>query len=381
MPEGKITRFSTEAIFNEQYISAEESLDFLKNKDNFMTISKGLARELGNLGYAGEADELYRILRKKMKDQGVAPADATIKGWLFDNILPKRQLALKLCFALELSPEQAVQFLNRACFQNGFSLRSAEEIVYLYCLKYKKSFTHATALLQQLRDIDSVEADAELKGTKLIKEEQDKLPDDDRMLLLWLATRSINFTGQSQTAYDWYVSLKQAVVDAIRSSPGFSEIDKENPDSDTDYNDKEISYDKLLQYLYLDLDIVLRGKKRPEADFKSLKESGISDTLSGIPLPEQLKKIERKEIGVDREVLITLMFFSRFYNDYEEWEHPYDDFYADMNVCLDECGMGLLYPPNPFDWLILKCVNSLEADGEDPVVYFNEILGMSFGED
>jgi len=381
MLDGMITKFAREAIFSEEYISEKESLEFLTNIENFMTISKGIIRELERSGLSGSVDELYKILRLKMREQGVAPADATIKSWLMKNILPSRPFAIKICFALELTLESAVTFLNRACFQSGFSPRIAEEVIFYYCLKFGKPYSHAQYLYKLFKESDGSLSEEQIKGTQFIKNEQDQLQNNDTALINWLALRKSSFTEKSETAFNWYSLLKREVVDAIRSSPGFSDIDKENLESDIDVEEKDISYEKLLYYLYLDIPVVMRGTKKPEADFVSLKDSVISDILTGIPLPEQLKKIERREVSVDRKTLMTLFFFRCSFNDFADYESPYDYFYDNMNEILDDCNMGLLYPPNPFDWLILKSVNSLEVGGENSVVYFNEILKLSFGDE
>jgi hypothetical protein len=73
----------------------------------------------------------------------------------------------------------------------------------------------------------------------------------------------------------------------------------------------------------------------------------------------------------------VLLYFANYALD-----PPPDEFFGDfviaLNDTLDRCGYAKLYPANPFDWLILKCIRSLDHIEQDvdnnPVELFNEVL-------
>ncbi len=56
----------------------------------------------------------------------------------------------------------------------------------------------------------------------------------------------------------------------------------------------------------------------------------------------------------------------------------FGDFVIALNELLDRCGFAKLYPANPFDWLVLKSIRSLDhVDqelGDNPIELFNEVL-------
>jgi hypothetical protein len=73
----------------------------------------------------------------------------------------------------------------------------------------------------------------------------------------------------------------------------------------------------------------------------------------------------------------VLLYFANYALD-----PPPDEFFGDfviaLNDMLDRCGYAKLYPANPFDWLILKCIRSLDhtdqIKGDNPIELFNEVL-------
>lgn len=63
---------------------------------------------------------------------------------------------------------------------------------------------------------------------------------------------------------------------------------------------------------------------------------------------------------------------------FAEWQ--YDSFYDSLNDTLLRCNLPVLYPADPFDWLILKSARSLmrlDHAPADPIEYFNEVLKLS----
>jgi hypothetical protein len=72
----------------------------------------------------------------------------------------------------------------------------------------------------------------------------------------------------------------------------------------------------------------------------------------------------------------VLLYFANYALD-----PPPDEFFGDfviaLNEMLDRCGYAKLHPANPFDWIILKCIRSLDHTNQiaddNPVELFNEV--------
>lgn len=376
----------------ETYITEEESQKFLmENKENFMTFSKGIKRELAKLGCSGPDDVLYKEFYKRLKDHGVAPTDKTSKSWFYGTSAIKRENAIKVCFALEFSNDQAKIFLNDVCSENDFVFRDAHEIIFYYCLKYNKSFSDALELYKKYNDLPLLSNTKENISTKILKQDFIELPNNDEYLLTLLQINKQEFEVKSKTAYEWYRNLKNILIDQIEKDPDYirniSEI-KKSPDK------KSISNPVFIRSLLVGLPLVVEKKSDKSGNNKDLEE--IKKAVEGDPNKEKIlmqlaysqlnfvfknisldiNLIEKQEKAVPRELLILYRYFCQFYKlNPEETTNPYGTFYNDMNVILDECGMGRLYPKNPFDWLILTSIIDIN---NDPFLYFNEVIENSF---
>lgn len=389
----------TRLLFNEleeTYITEEESQKFLiENEENFMTFSKGIKRELAKLGCSGSDDVLYNEFYKRLKKHGVAPSKHSVsKGWFYGTSVIKRENAIKVCFALEFNHIDAKDFLNNVCSENDFIFRDAKEIIFYYCLKYNKSYSDALDLYQKYNDLPLLPNTKDNLSTKMIKQDFEKLPNNDEYLLNLLQINKQEFEIKSKTAYELYKDLKNILIDQIEKDPDYirnsSEI-RESPD------EKSMSNPVFIRSLLVGLPVVFNRKSETSDDnkeTKKIKEDIENETNKEKILMQlaysQLKfvfktisldinLIEKQEKAVPRELLILYRYFCQFYNfNPEETTNPYGTFYNDMNVILDECGMGRLYPKNPFDWLILTSIIDIN---NDPFLYFNEVIENSFKND
>ena len=68
------------------------------------------------------------------------------------------------------------------------------------------------------------------------------------------------------------------------------------------------------------------------------------------------------------------------------------DFIGQLDDLLNRCQLGVLYPANQFDWLILRSVRDIEiyredylricmTGKEDPLYNFKLVLELAFGDD
>jgi len=89
---------------------------------------------------------------------------------------------------------------------------------------------------------------------------------------------------------------------------------------------------------------------------------------------QHLGEIIKKEVLIDRFDLITLNFFIFSQNEkYKNNKKRFKDFVGITNEILNECSMGELYYPNPYECFLLMCIIS-----DDPFPNYSEVIEKSF---
>ena len=113
------------------------------------------------------------------------------------------------------------------------------------------------------------------------------------------------------------------------------------------------------------------------------KDTSFGDIMERFPQERYLSEMFRvPQTATDREHDTARKAFILLYFANYALDPPPDEFLGDFVLALetelDKCGYAKLYPANPFDWLILKCVRSLDhidqATDDNPIELFNEIL-------
>jgi len=150
---GDITQHAYDGF--EKYYEYDEMLGFLRDPANFMSARKGVLRELKEcVDFDVSDDEIIGELKRLFVDGGlerddIDDFDKEAEAWLSGKKPLKRESAIKLCFALQLNNEEAGYFLWKVCKLNGFSVRSAEEVIYCYCLANGKSYEYAKGIIAE----------------------------------------------------------------------------------------------------------------------------------------------------------------------------------------------------------------------------------------
>lgn len=141
--------------------------------------------------------------------------------------------------------------------------------------------------------------------------------------------------------------------------------------------------------------VMKNGKKRVvEEPQRTNSDSSLARIMDCFPNIKYLEEFERKREDLSksekiRKIIVLLFFMDRFYDLYFVEGIPefresqeYNTIYRDMDNLLIDCNLPVLYPADPFDWLILKSARAfLMLDGNedaDPVSYFNDVMELSF---
>ena len=98
-----LTQNALAEIMREKDFSPEEMLAYLRERNNFMSISEGIKRELRRLSYSGSDHQLRDAFLGLMKEKSLNSSELkSEKSWFADKSLPSPAYAIKLCFAFSL---------------------------------------------------------------------------------------------------------------------------------------------------------------------------------------------------------------------------------------------------------------------------------------
>lgn len=400
------------ALEREKAFSARETLEYLHTRENFRFVSETIKELLNQRGVSGDDEQLVKAFRKLMREKGVfsnSSKFASAENWFKDMAFPSKISAIKMCFAFDLSSRTrptALDFLWNTCQVNGFNFRRADEVVFYYALERGKSYSYAVDLLNRYEKETAgviIEDSYETKSTDELCEafsELDIMPDDE--FFETLCENKKNFIGYRKNAHVEFVKIYDGLTALIAGDIKENNIDNMNAKI-PGYGKRpvnvfsELVFDKTLHSI-----TAIRGNT-------DKKRSVLIDITENFPLAERIKLLYEgtkneesaaknddyeKEYGFDRKVFI-LCFFAKYVIEWERYladikvkaEPPkkfYTDFYRRLNSSLNKCTYALLYPRNPFDWLILNCVRSLDSSDQDrdldALDLFNETLSLFVNE-
>lgn len=369
-----------------------------KAADLFRTFDKALDTFILEHGYTGDADsaeDKVNFISDKLKDAGV-PIPRNIKKWYSQHKTIERKTAFQICFAFHLQVNEVDDFLRRICLTRGFDCHSVEEVIYFFAFKKGLSYREAQDIIEQVELVKPARMAAEdVIYTNLIVDEIDEIETAEE-LVVYLNENAYKFAYNNATAYNaiqtiWENIAKQNGI-AIREKrllyPAFNK-DGETEDMQKKRKERKRVDDSIWE-IYLQI-LGLSGNY--VADFykdRSLKpifkDNALLHPLAEDSFPDRdgLTKILRGEhVSYERvrKILILLVFYS-FWAEKAVKNRSYGAEYGDTDRCileinnhLTDAGYPMLYPGNPYDFIIFVAVNE-----ENPLVTFREYMREMFYE-
>ena len=220
--------------FETRYSDPEEFLDYLNSPENIKTLSQVIKEIMISAGICKESDtdnifldELYSRLNK----QDTPYSKKTIRRWITGETttLEDREVAINICFALQLELNLWDVFLNK-CGYNSFNIRSASDITYYYCAIKKRPLSAAkeilskydTAKIQTTEPEDMAPIEHTGNTTRVLRKAfvDPVWVDDDDFLNSFLIPKNQLFIGYSLTARReyyywknilWYIFIRDRV--------------------------------------------------------------------------------------------------------------------------------------------------------------------------
>jgi hypothetical protein len=364
-------------IEREKDFTPEEMLAVLRKRDNFLTVSVGIKRELHRLGYTGGDMQLLADFCALMKDKDLNSSEfRQEKKWFADKALPSPEMAIRLCFAFGLSGQSALDFLWKTCRVNGFNFRRARDVVFCYCLENGNSCEYAAELMKRYEQQtikQTFEPTDYTKRTHVLRSVFGKLAGmSETEFFDKLCANKKNFIGYSLTAHEEFASLRKSLTATIEN-----DIDEHHNDHKYTLMDKYDSKPFIYAEIVYAFDRIIKAAKD--------RRTTLGDIATDFPKSRYLTEIfKTPEAATDKEhdkarKAFVLLYFANYALDPPP-DKFYNDFVYALNDALDRCGYGKLYPANPFDWLILNCIRSIDYvdtnENLNPVELFNDVLEL-----
>lgn len=381
--EGEFTQLIFERILEiDQTLTEElpgiEEMEFL---DPSMLFQEGINRRLIKLGFNGDIDSVdckMDFLRKQFQKNKVEPRvnDVTLKNWMTkaaptgnDN---GRENVFKLCFALEMNAEETAEFFLKAFLNRPYNYKKTNEAVYYFCLRNGINYVDAVRIITTIQNIPQSQTVEKEVNTERIGYEISNITDEEE-LIKYLAENRYSDEEQHYTSVEKIKSMLDNCFELAQKETQFTR--------GTPVIVKSV--DALLDVIYdYDADSMRKNEKKTIQDsrFPKCVKANWIDRQAFHNIEKHLTRTE----DVYRKALVLLKFYSYYADAYckarskmTEDEIDFcgyaDDFEAELETVLAECGYIQLYKRNPFDWLILYC-----AAFPNPLSTFRDIISKYF---
>ena len=338
-------------------------VEFLKKDAQFRSFGEILRRI-----YPGE--DLAAVLTRELSEaSGEDPASTgrKVRNWLKDKNIPQnREVLFQICFALGIGEEGAKDVFYAAS-ENGIHYRNPRELVYAFGLRTGASYQEVCRIWQEARQFTAGMKKAQKEQdqkvyTKQIREAFSQVETKEQ-LLAFLQEHMGELGELHNTAYEKFMEL----LGMLRSSEDYNGIEEK------EYSVEEVA-DSYLR---------MQVPKTKESKGFTLLQKVIKKHW---PNATRLVNICNRKEDVSRKILILLYVITEsFYEEeedfwLEEGEDPdtiLEERFLRMNLLLDGCGMNLLDPCNPFDYVVLY---AMKAENEDEIASekMEQVIGLLF---
>ena len=360
---------------NETY---DRVIGFLNNDGNFRSFGEGLIHLMKEKHPTQNIDDPIKFLKemclKNNVDIGeISKRDVTLKSWFYGDKKPKkgeldRQKMFALAFALEFTPEDTAKLFHKVYLDRAFDFRTANEIIFYYCLAQNKSWQDAKRLIAAI-SYDDTHTDATVYTSEIASNIQDI--SDEQALLDYISRHSHNLKIAS-------ISAEHNIREYIEKVKWGARVEAEmveNVGRFSGRNTENISTNLLYE--------IITG----------LETAGNRDTISLIKkarLPQEIKSrfptaasFGIAESHENRRKILILLYSYKFWFNWQWGKMPeneiefkifkpkhvieetldLNDYLAPLDSLLFDCGFSQMYPGNPYDWLFLFCtINNRPLD-------------------
>ena len=329
-----------------------------------------------------KTEEEKNNLEKELKSQfGVE----NLSNWRKKGKPPRRDMAIKLAFALEMTYEETEEFLLKCKHYGlshpgyGFHMRNFKDVIFRFGLENGWDYGKSTAKIAAIKekfislDLDSPNPDPfgddaiqEGEITKYLNAQYEESIRTEEALDDFLEKKEKLFGTFRRTAYNIFVMI----CNQIRNEWG--EIEDRNK------QDEWLKSVEIREEISLNED-EKETKMREEIydeiveAMSEIKKGGLKKEIceliiEGIPARTGLSEIinkskeDKKTKEVERNFLILAWLscengdITTFQDEDGSAKDNLFEHHSALNGLLKQCGMGILDPRHPFDWIILNAL-------------------------
>ena len=281
-----------------------------------------------------------------------------------------RDIAIKFCFAFQLTLEETQDFLRRVYLQRNLDCHNIQEAIYYYCISHRLTYSDAQTLIAKAPTQDGkgyIDLNSNVMYTGTIIKELDRFQSPEE-LLAFLTENSEQFGYNNATAKKYINELWRRI--AGENGLADREIRRRFPKKT--FSDKSRSAWDIYQQIFglLDFDNVCGDKlffvEGDRTVQPLLKANDMIHPLARKSFPDR-QGLEAIISGnwqsdeVVRKTMILLVFY-RFWADlflkgsdseYEAKPNDAQRCIASINRLLLDTSYPELYEGNPYDWIFL----------------------------
>ena len=311
--------------------------------------------------YRGSEPLQVCLTRKLWEYERVCESDSDsiarkVRNWLKDVNRPgSREELFRICFALELDEERADAVLCSTA-ESGIHYRNPKELVYAFCLRKGYDYPGAQELLRCMGQGDSPQKDQDQRETlrrtsglepkqytTISVRDEFKSVTDKEGLALFLESHGNSLGFHHNTAYSKFLLMLNHLADG-------GEEDYPGLPAERRYHIREVAEE------YLRMGVPYDRKNR---NYTKLQK----EIKRYWPSPKSIQEMVSRKLDVNRKTLLILYFATEGMDADVPEESYTEEHCRRINLMLSQCGMALLDPHNPFDFLILQSLR-LEREEE-----------------
>ena len=353
---------------------------------------------------AGYADFLCGEFRKRNVPPAFTPTTAKIKAlaknWLTQRTV-SRNVVLLLGFALEMSPDEVNEFLEKALKEPRLDPKDPFEVICWYCFRFRLPYTTFESLWNRFSAGSPEQEDdlLQLDSTVRVRNRMESIGTEAQLtgylarlgLVRASGRQSISARSQFDLLYRKVCTLVAEIKtemerdDAETEAGRFAEDISRN-DRIFDFQKREMIRKKREKYRTYtaeeitpaDIENVLYSAvpKDRNGNLIPIKESQLNLQFSGKRLNRQhMAEILEGSGSISRFDLITLSFLAATAETdrYDQPRERYEAFIRSTNEILKNSDMKELYVANPFESFVMMCMLT-----DDPLGAFADVWELSY---
>lgn len=297
----------------------------------------------------GHINDPISFIREKANEQCV-PLSAigsvnTLKNWFHAGPRPKkgdtsRQSMFALAFALRLSTDETTALFHKVYLDRAFDFREPTDIVSFYCLSNNRTWCDVQALLQQAKCAD---VDDKTVYTQVLKDQISVL-NEDQELIAFLQRHQNNLTKRNITA-------KQRLESLLSKANLFAQKELETTAAEEQFKGSDRSSNSFTYEMIIG--VSPSGEKGTVSLFK---HAALPKEIRN-RFPEAASFTKKNPTYEELRKMIILLNSYIFWYQVQQQHCQFDleDYIAEMNAVMTECGFSELYMGNPYDWMFMYC--------------------------